>query len=117
AFMISSYQPIESLKNNLKAGNSGALYLRRGLVILQFTVSLTLIIGTIVVSQQVDFFKGKELGFRKDAVLLVEIPEPKKTDLEAFKGQLAVHPFIKNISFNLGAPTSTNNISTSVSSD
>src|SRR5690606_23021539 len=48
AFMISSYQPIESLKNNLKAGNSGALYLRRGLVILQFTVSLTLIIGTIV---------------------------------------------------------------------
>lgn len=117
ALVISAYQPLASLKGNTKGNNQASLYLRRGLVVLQFTISVALIIGTIVVSQQLQFFKGKDLGFRKEAVLLVDIPKPEEIDFEAFKSQLNSHSFIKNVSFNLGAPTSTNNISTTMKSE
>ncbi|HTI89625.1 MAG TPA: ABC transporter permease [Puia sp.] len=68
---LSSFNPVIVLKGlKMKAG--GAAFIRKGLVVLQFTVSIVLIIGTVIVFQQIQHIKNRNLGFDKDH--LIEIP-------------------------------------------
>jgi putative ABC transport system permease protein len=76
SFVISGFRPAQALKNQINNRSSSGYHLRRVLVVLQFVISQFFIIGTIVLINQMNFFKRKELGFRKDAVLLVPIPDP-----------------------------------------
>jgi putative ABC transport system permease protein len=78
AFVISGYKPALALKNQISSKNSSGYVLRKSLVVLQFVISQFLIIGTIVVVSQMKFFQHKELGFRKDAVLILPIPVKEK---------------------------------------
>jgi putative ABC transport system permease protein len=75
AFVISGFRPALALKNQINNKNSSGYNLRRGLVVFQFFISQLLIIGTIVIVSQMKYFRRTELGFRKDAVLLIPIPE------------------------------------------
>ncbi|MDB5062139.1 MAG: transporter permease [Mucilaginibacter sp.] len=70
AFYLSSFKPVKVLKGTFKAGKFAALP-RRILVILQFTVSVTLIIGTIIVFRQVQFTKNRPLGYKRTGLLQV----------------------------------------------
>lgn len=70
AFYLSSFQPVRVLKGSL-SGFSGDTFLRKGLVTFQFVVSTVLIIGTFVISSQVNFVKNKKLGFGKENILLI----------------------------------------------
>lgn len=74
AFIISGYNPVQALKNVAANKNTTGFNLRRGLVVTQFVISQFFIFGTIIVINQMNYFQNKELGFRKDAVLLVPIP-------------------------------------------
>ncbi len=106
SFVQSAFQPIESLKS--KAGmSSKGLFLRKGLVIGQFAISQILIVGTLIVSHQMDYFKNQDLGFNKEAVITVDIPNHEKR--EVFKQQLAANPGIKDLSFSNGGPVYNNN--------
>ena len=70
AFFLSAFRPIEVLKGKLKTGSrSGGL--RSGLVVVQFFFSIVLIIGTIVIYKQLNFIQTKNLGFKKDQVLII----------------------------------------------
>lgn len=71
AFVLSSFRPIEVLKGKLKLGNNKDGLLRNGLVVLQFAISLVLLVGTLVVFQQINFMKNQPLGFDKDQVVVV----------------------------------------------
>lgn len=62
---LSSFNPVSVLKG-LKLKDSGAAYIRKGLVVVQFTASIVLIISTIVVYQQIQHVKSRQLGFNKD---------------------------------------------------
>src|SRR5690606_23146374 len=64
---------------------------------------------------QMKFFRTKPLGFEKEAVILVDIPENKKEKLESLKARMLSNPSIKSVSFSLGAPTSDNNFGTNYS--
>ena len=75
ALVVSGFNPISALKNQIRATQSTGFNLRRGLVVMQFFISQLLIIGTIVLISQMNFLKTKELGFRKEAVVIVNIPE------------------------------------------
>jgi putative ABC transport system permease protein len=70
AFYLSSFQPVKVLKGSL-SGFAGDAFLRKGLVTFQFVISTVLIIGTFVISSQIDFVRNKKLGFSKDNVLLI----------------------------------------------
>jgi putative ABC transport system permease protein len=70
AFHLSSFQPVKVLKGRFMPSWRG-LYLRKSLVVFQFILSIVLMIGFIVIYQQVDFFTQKNLGFNKDNILLV----------------------------------------------
>jgi len=110
AFVIARYQPVRVLKSQRTAGNKSSLLLRRSLVVTQFTITLVLIIGTIVMARQLDFMKNKDLGFNKESVILLDMPE--RDHFETLRTEWLRHPNVQNVSFSVGAPTSRNNIHT-----
>ena len=71
AFYLSSFKPVEVLKG-IRTKKSSAIFIRKGLVITQFSVSIIFIISTIIVYQQIEHVKNRELGFEKEN--LIEIP-------------------------------------------
>lgn len=72
AFYLSSFRPVKVLKGTFKAGRFAALP-RQVLVVLQFTVSVTLIIGTIIVFKQVEYTKDRPVGYSRAGLLQVEV--------------------------------------------
>lgn len=84
AFFLSGFKPIEVLKGRLKAGTkSGGL--RSALVVAQFTISIMLIIGTIVVFRQLHYIQTRDLGFNKEQVLIVDGADALGSNADAFK--------------------------------
>lgn len=75
AFVVSGFKPALVLKNQINAKNTSSYLLRRVLVVLQFFFSQLLIIITIVIIDQMNYFQSKDLGFEKDAIIIVPIPE------------------------------------------
>lgn len=102
AFVQSSFQPAVSLKSST-GQSSGGLTLRKSLVLVQFLVSQVLIMGTLVVAEQMDFFKNQDLGFNKEAVVSFSIPDRAKRDVLA--QELKDNTGIKEMSFSTGAPS------------
>jgi putative ABC transport system permease protein len=70
AFVLSSYNPVVVLKGNF-TGNAKGSWLRNGLVIFQFMISIILIACTIIIKDQIQFMQSKKLGFEKDNVLMI----------------------------------------------
>jgi ABC-type antimicrobial peptide transport system permease subunit len=112
AFVITRYQPVEALKNKFASAGKNSLWLRRSLVIFQFTIAQLLIIVTLVVSSQMDFIRSKSLGFNKEAVINVGMPESDSLKLRQFYNRLKAETGIAGIAFGLGAPSSRSNIIT-----
>lgn len=82
AFVLSSFRPVRVLKGSFSTGTQGTL-LRKGLVIAQFTISIALIIGTIVIYDQMQFMRSQELGFNKEQTLILETNvSPSQTSLK-----------------------------------
>ena len=71
ALVLSSFKPVAVLKGRFSSGTRGVL-LRRGLVVIQFTISIGLIIGTIVVYSQMKFMRNADLGFSKDQKMIID---------------------------------------------
>ncbi|WP_259067619.1 ABC transporter permease [Mucilaginibacter sp. X4EP1] len=102
AFVQSAYQPIESLKNSTGTPAKG-FTLRKGLVVAQFAISQILIVGTLVVAHQMDYFQNQDLGFNKDAIISFNIPnQTKKAVLTHY---LVNNPGVKQVAFSSGAPS------------
>ena len=70
AFVLSSFKPVLVLKGRYSSGNKG-VFLRKALVITQFSISITFIVGTLVVYSQLDFMRQRPLGFNKDQLLVI----------------------------------------------
>ena len=74
SMVVSSFSPILALKNKMSNKGSSGYNLRRGLVVLQFFISQFLVIATIVLITQTNYFRAKELGFKREAIITVPIP-------------------------------------------
>ena len=108
AIILSGFNPITALKSKITNRMVGGISLRRALVVLQFGVAHILIIGTLIVVSQMDFFSNASLGFEKAAIINVDIPGDSisKTKMEHLRNQLQQNPNIKNISFSFASPSS-----------
>ena len=73
AFYLSSFNPIAVLKNIKIKSSSGSGFIRQSLVVIQFTVSIILIIGTVIIYQQIQHVKSRELGYNKDNLVYVNL--------------------------------------------
>jgi putative ABC transport system permease protein len=69
ALVLSRFKPVTVFKNNVSPASGGSSWLRKGLVVTQFAVSVLLIIGTITVSQQVNYLKNRDLGYNKNQLI------------------------------------------------
>ena len=87
AFFLSSFQPIQVLKGRINAGFRKS-NLRSSLVVVQFFVSIFLIIGTIIVYRQLDYIQTKKLGFNKDQVLIINGTGALTNNAEAFRNEV-----------------------------
>ena len=101
ALVLSAFRPIESLKGRFSASTRG-LFLRRGLVVFQFTISICLIIGTAVVYWQLDYMQSRDLGFDKKQELVVD--EQDDVHKYALRQEVARLPNVVSTAFSGSVP-------------
>jgi len=107
SLFMSKFNPIEALKSNAfaRGANQTSLYLRRGLVVAQFAISIFLIIGVLSVNRQLNFIQKKNLGFDKNQVLVIQIPDRTTSEkLEVLKNELLQNPGIVSVAGSSDIP-------------
>lgn len=87
AFYLSSFQPVRVLKGTFRAGRLASLP-RKFLVVAQFTVSIALIIGTIIVFRQIEFAKNRPIGYKRDGLVYSSLTTPINDHFEAISHEL-----------------------------
>jgi ABC-type antimicrobial peptide transport system, permease component len=97
AFYLSGFNPIRVLKGVFRAGRMASLP-RRVLVVLQFTVSVTLVIGTIVVFRQIQFAKDRPVGYNRAGLITMHMHTPEmQTKYEAIRTELLQTGMVENV--------------------
>jgi len=99
--VLTSFKPVSVLKGNFSTGKKG-IFLRKGLVVTQFTISIALIIGTIIIYNQMRFMRNQELGFSKDQTLILDTHVLSKKF--ALKSALDKLSSVTSTSFGSSAP-------------
>ena len=111
AMILSRFNPITALKSKVSAKMIGGISLRRSLVVLQFAISQVLIIGTLIVVNQMDYFRNASLGFTKDEILTVPVPRDSisNTKVDYVRNQLIQYSGIQQVSFSYASPSDDGN--------
>jgi ABC-type lipoprotein release transport system permease subunit len=76
--VLSRFNPVDTFKSKIETRTAGGISLRRGLLVLQFAIAQLLIIGTLVIVRQMDFFRNRPMGFDRNAIALVTLPDNGK---------------------------------------
>lgn len=104
AFYLSAFRPVEVLQGKLRKSAKKSI-LRIVLVSFQFTVSIVLIIGTLIVQKQLNYVRSSNLGYDKDHVIAVRMRNAEtRKKYEAIKNELMRHPDIVNVSASSNLP-------------
>jgi ABC-type antimicrobial peptide transport system permease subunit len=104
AIFLSSFDPIKVLKGSIKAGPRAAFF-RKVLVVFQFTLSIVLIIGTIVISKQINYIQTKNLGYDKDNVISIPLQGNLVNTYTTFKQEAVNIPGVKLVTHISQIPT------------
>lgn len=113
AFFLSAFQPIAVLKGKMATGFKGS-FLRSFLVVFQFSISIFLIIGTLVIYNQLNYIHNKDLGFNRDQVLIVQKVWQLGDHDKNFRQEVSQLSGVKNASLSGFLPTSDVGNSTSM---
>jgi putative ABC transport system permease protein len=103
ALFLSSFQPVKVLKGSFKMGRMASLP-RKVLVTIQFTISIVLIIGTIVVYKQIQFAQGRPLGYTADGLITIGVNSERHKHFEAIRNELKTANTIVEMAES-GSPT------------
>ncbi len=98
AFLLSSFKPVETLRNRVAAMPGGTLF-RKALIVFQFAASVALLVGAIVVGRQLSYIRDFDLGFDRDQIVTLENNPQILPRLDAFKQELRGRPGILNVTF------------------
>jgi len=115
--ILARFRPVLALKGKVSQKDIGGFSLRRTLVISQFAISQVLIIAMIVIAGQMHYSKTAELGFSKDAVVLLPVPMNDKVKMNTLRTQLSAIAGVENVSFCFEAPASEANNLTNIRYD
>ncbi|MFT3705381.1 MAG: ABC transporter permease [Agriterribacter sp.] len=104
AFFLSAFSPIQALKGKLKLGKGGSFF-RQALVVVQFSITVLLIVSTIVIMSQMDYIRKKELGYNKEHTIVIPIDNGDFYDhMSAFKNELRTKNSIQSVAMMSGEP-------------
>jgi putative ABC transport system permease protein len=93
---LSAFQPADVLQRKTRKGSKGRIF-REALIIVQFTISIILIIGTFVVGSQLEFIRNRDLGFDKNQVLWFEANDSLQKKVNVLKAKLREHPGVEQV--------------------
>ncbi|PSR55130.1 hypothetical protein AHMF7605_17270 [Adhaeribacter arboris] len=115
ALVLASFRPVAVLKGSLSLGTKGA-GLRQVLVVCQFTISLMLLVGTIMVYRQLNYMKSQSLGFEKEQMLVLPVRGTSIADnYEQIKSEFQKHPAVVSATTSASVPgQEVNNFSVSL---
>jgi putative ABC transport system permease protein len=109
AFVLASFNPVEVLKGTLNPGSISKT-LRGILVVIQFTVSIVIIIGSVIVYNQLNYLTKKDLGFEKENLIVIRRPDAFFRQMAPFRERLLQIPGVEKVGFSRAVPgTSFNN--------
>jgi len=110
SIVLSRFNPVNALKSKLKSNTNG-ISLRRGLVVFQFIIAQALIIGTLIIVKQMNYFMDQPLGFDKEAVINVpfRIDTTLSRKLGYLKNQLLSVNGVKTVSLSTNTPIENGN--------
>ena len=104
AFFLSAFSPVQALKGKLRLGKGGSLF-RQALVVVQFSISVFLIVGVIIIYNQMSYVKNKQLGYDKGQTMIIPINNDDiYNNRVAFKNDLLNNPSIASVSVMSGEP-------------
>ncbi|NQZ76239.1 MAG: ABC transporter permease [Ekhidna sp.] len=106
ALKLSSFNPSESLKSGFSAltGKMEGLNVRQVLVITQFIITQILIICTIVIASQMDYFVNKDMGFNKDEMVTIQTYSPSPQQVDLLINEIESMPEVEEFTFSSGPP-------------
>jgi putative ABC transport system permease protein len=108
AFFLSSFNPYEVLKGNVKSSMKNGR-LRRVLVVFQFAVSILLVVGTIIMYRQINYMLNKDVGFNKEQLIVINRAEALGSKVKSFKDVVKGIPGVINIASSTAVPGRNNN--------
>ena len=111
SFVLASFRPIVALKGHATTRN-GTTALRNALVIVQFTISIMIIVGTLVIYWQFRYMTQKDLGFDKEQLVVLDRLHPLDGQLQVFQDELCTHASIVSATNSTAYLGTTNNNST-----
>lgn len=105
SIVLSRFNPVNALKSKLTSNTQG-ISLRRGLVVFQFIIAQTLIIGTLIIVKQMDYFMNQPLGFDKDAIINVpfRVDSVRLSKLSYLKKELLSVSGVQAVSYSSNTP-------------
>lgn len=106
ALLLSGFKPLGVLKGRVGVGRG---YLRKGLVVFQFAISIILIVSTAVIYKQLSYIQNSQLGFDKEGVVVLPVRDTQVRDqFAAFRSTLMQHPHVLNVSESNSLPGKSN---------
>ena len=111
SILLSGYNPVNALKSKVSAAKTSGLSLRRGLVVFQFVIAQAMIIATVIIVRQMNYFSNGSMGFDKDAVVTVPLPGDSVgiSRIGYLRNKLLSMPGVKMVSFNSTPPATDDN--------
>jgi len=104
AFYLSTFKPVQVLKGKIAKGFKNS-WLRSSLVVFQFIISIVLIIGTIVIYNQLNYIRNKDIGYNRDHVLVLKNPYYLGKQIYTFRNELLNIPGVTAASISGDIPT------------
>lgn len=104
ALILSGFIPVKVLKGDFKTSTAG-VWLRKSLIVVQFVISVGLIICTIIINYQLQFIQNRKLGYNKDHVLVLPVDDFIREKASTFKTEFKSNPSVAGVSICTQTPT------------
>lgn len=106
ALFLTSFEPVNTIKGNLTLKSKRSLFFRNSLVLIQFSISIILIISMIVMLNQMNFMKNKDLGYDRENIISLEVKDEKLLkNYDPFMNEINQYPNIMDVTASFDLPT------------
>lgn len=103
--VVSRFNPVMALKNRFITDRSSTFSVRKVLVVVQFTITQVLVVGTFIVMSQMQYFHNTNMGFIREGILSARVHTRNLSTLEALRNRLLAQPYVEKVSYSYTLPS------------